>query len=110
MERDPPGRDDVSPLELGARLRGPGGSLLRRALVSRSAASMYSRASSSWPSARATRASASQSFARSAAPRVSAKLSFRAERASIKSAANCAACHTQADKGVFNDHDIRIPR
>ena len=32
------------------------------------------------------------------------------KRASIKSAANCAACHFQADKGVFNDDDIRIPR
>jgi mono/diheme cytochrome c family protein len=28
----------------------------------------------------------------------------------VKSAANCAACHTQADQGVFNEHDVRIPR
>nr|WP_295081370.1 diheme cytochrome c [uncultured Roseateles sp.] len=29
----------------------------------------------------------------------------------VKSAANCAACHTQADtKGIFNEHDVRIPR
>jgi len=28
----------------------------------------------------------------------------------VKSAANCAACHTQADKGDFNEHNIRIPR
>ena len=32
------------------------------------------------------------------------------KRASIKSAANCAACHTQADQGNFNEHDVRIPR
>ena len=28
----------------------------------------------------------------------------------VKSAANCAACHTQADKGSFRERDIRIPR
>jgi mono/diheme cytochrome c family protein len=28
----------------------------------------------------------------------------------VKSAANCAACHTQADQGDFNEHNIRIPR
>ena len=28
----------------------------------------------------------------------------------VKSAANCAACHTQADKGDFNEHNIRTPR
>jgi mono/diheme cytochrome c family protein len=28
----------------------------------------------------------------------------------VKSAANCAACHTQADKGDFNEHNVRIPR
>lgn len=32
------------------------------------------------------------------------------KRASIKSAANCAACHTQADQGNFSEHNIRIPR
>jgi hypothetical protein len=31
-------------------------------------------------------------------------------RASIKSAANCAACHTYAAQGQFNERDIRIPR
>lgn len=28
----------------------------------------------------------------------------------VKSASNCAACHTRADKGEFNEHDVRIPR
>jgi hypothetical protein len=28
----------------------------------------------------------------------------------VKSAANCTACHTQADKGDFNEHNLRIPR
>jgi len=28
----------------------------------------------------------------------------------VKSAANCAACHTQADQGDFNEHAVRIPR
>jgi len=32
------------------------------------------------------------------------------KRASIKSASNCMACHTGADRGDFNEHDIRIPR
>lgn len=32
------------------------------------------------------------------------------KRASIKSASNCAACHTTADKGDFNEHNVRIPR
>lgn len=32
------------------------------------------------------------------------------KRASVKSASNCTACHVQADKGVFNEHDVRIPR
>lgn len=27
----------------------------------------------------------------------------------VKSASNCAACHTQANQGVFNEHDVRIP-
>jgi hypothetical protein len=31
-------------------------------------------------------------------------------RPAIKSAANCAACHTRADQGDFNEHAIRIPR
>ena len=31
-------------------------------------------------------------------------------RPSIKSPANCAACHTQAEQGDFNEHRIRIPR
>ena len=28
----------------------------------------------------------------------------------VKSAANCGACHTQADTGDFNEHNIRTPR
>ena len=28
----------------------------------------------------------------------------------VKSAANCAACHTSADQGDFNEHRVRIPR
>lgn len=28
----------------------------------------------------------------------------------VKSAANCVACHPQAEKGDFNEHDVRIPR
>jgi len=32
------------------------------------------------------------------------------KRASIKSASNCAACHTGADRGDFNEHTVRIPR
>jgi Dihaem cytochrome c len=31
-------------------------------------------------------------------------------RPSIKSAANCAACHTKADEGSFREREIRIPR
>jgi hypothetical protein len=29
--------------------------------------------------------------------------------ASVKSAANCAACHTQADQGNFNDSSLKFP-
>lgn len=29
---------------------------------------------------------------------------------SVRSASNCAACHTTANQGVFNEHAIRIPR
>jgi mono/diheme cytochrome c family protein len=32
------------------------------------------------------------------------------KRASIKSAAQCAACHTQAEQGNFDEHQVRIPR
>jgi len=32
------------------------------------------------------------------------------KRASVKSHSNCAACHTGADKGVFDEHRVRIPR
>ena len=28
----------------------------------------------------------------------------------VKSPANCAACHTQAEQGDFNEHRVRIPR
>lgn len=31
-------------------------------------------------------------------------------RPSVKSSSNCAACHTRADQGDFNEHDVRIPR
>jgi len=31
------------------------------------------------------------------------------QRASIKSRANCQACHVNADQGDFNEHKIRIP-
>ncbi|MBL8330491.1 MAG: diheme cytochrome c [Rubrivivax sp.] len=31
-------------------------------------------------------------------------------RPSIKSAAQCNACHARAEQGDFNDHDVRIPR
>jgi mono/diheme cytochrome c family protein len=32
------------------------------------------------------------------------------KRPAVKSAANCAACHPRADKGAFDEHDVRIPR
>jgi mono/diheme cytochrome c family protein len=32
------------------------------------------------------------------------------KRASVKSAANCAACHGGAEKGDFSEHLVRIPR
>ncbi len=32
------------------------------------------------------------------------------KRPSIRSASNCAACHTGADRGDFNEHKVRIPR
>ena len=32
------------------------------------------------------------------------------KRVSVGSPANCAACHTQADKGSFNERDIKIPK
>ena len=32
------------------------------------------------------------------------------QRASIKSPAQCAACHTQADAGSFREREIRIPK
>ena len=28
----------------------------------------------------------------------------------VKSSSNCAACHTTADQGDFNEHQVRIPR
>jgi mono/diheme cytochrome c family protein len=28
----------------------------------------------------------------------------------VKSAANCAACHTRADQGDFSEHHVRLPR
>ncbi|MDO9236912.1 MAG: diheme cytochrome c [Aquabacterium sp.] len=32
------------------------------------------------------------------------------QRPAIKSAANCAACHTGAEQGDFNEHTVHIPR
>lgn len=32
------------------------------------------------------------------------------KRPAIKSAANCAACHTRADQGDYDEHNVRIPR
>jgi hypothetical protein len=32
------------------------------------------------------------------------------QRASIKGAANCMACHAGADQGNFSEHNVRIPR
>jgi hypothetical protein len=32
------------------------------------------------------------------------------KRASVKSPANCAACHAGADQGHFNEDDVRIPK
>lgn len=32
------------------------------------------------------------------------------KRPAVKSASNCVACHALAEKGDFNEHDIRIPR
>jgi nitrate/TMAO reductase-like tetraheme cytochrome c subunit len=31
-------------------------------------------------------------------------------RPTIKSASNCMACHTSADRGEFDEDDVRIPR
>lgn len=32
------------------------------------------------------------------------------KRPSIRSASNCAACHTRADSGMFSEHEVSIPR
>lgn len=32
------------------------------------------------------------------------------QRPAVKSASNCAACHTRADQGDFDEHTVRIPR
>lgn len=32
------------------------------------------------------------------------------KRASVKSRANCVACHAEADKGDFNEHRVSIPK
>ena len=32
------------------------------------------------------------------------------KRASVGSPSNCSACHVHADKGDFNEHDVRIPK
>jgi hypothetical protein len=31
-------------------------------------------------------------------------------RPTVRSPANCAACHPKAEQGVFDEHDVRIPR
>ena len=31
-------------------------------------------------------------------------------RPAVKSPSNCAACHTRAEQGVFDENDVRIPR
>lgn len=32
------------------------------------------------------------------------------KRPAVKNASNCIACHVRADRGDFNEHDVRIPR
>lgn len=32
------------------------------------------------------------------------------KRATVKSPSNCMACHSAADKGIFDEHGIKIPR
>ena len=32
------------------------------------------------------------------------------QRADVRSASNCSACHRQADQGLYDEHHIRIPR
>jgi len=32
------------------------------------------------------------------------------KRESIGSMANCAACHLTAEKGIYDDHDVKIPK
>jgi nitrate/TMAO reductase-like tetraheme cytochrome c subunit len=32
------------------------------------------------------------------------------KRPSVKSPANCGACHQQADQGDFSEHNVRVPR
>ncbi|MEW5878891.1 MAG: diheme cytochrome c [Pseudomonadota bacterium] len=32
------------------------------------------------------------------------------QRADVKSAANCGACHTQADRGDYSERSLRVPR
>ena len=32
------------------------------------------------------------------------------KRPAVKSPSHCTACHTRADQGDFNEHDVRIPR
>ena len=32
------------------------------------------------------------------------------QRPAVKGPTNCAACHAGAEKGVFDEHDVRIPR
>ena len=32
------------------------------------------------------------------------------QRASVKSPSNCMACHSAADKGDFNEHNVKIPK
>jgi hypothetical protein len=32
------------------------------------------------------------------------------KRAAVGSPANCAACHREADRGIFDEHSVRIPK
>jgi len=32
------------------------------------------------------------------------------KRPAVKSASNCAACHTEAERGIYSEHAVRVPR
>jgi mono/diheme cytochrome c family protein len=66
-------------------------------------AGTYKRVSEEPPQDRITTSSWFERKHREVAPQVW-------KRAAIGSRANCAACHTRADKGDFDDDNIRIPK